>query len=280
MKYPKNDIDIEYPVQHYSERGFVDVIVFQNRNGKKEPYIMAEVKKTGEDMDRAMKQLHSYVFGCETVKYIMITDGVNITTESVSNGRYTPIKSIPEYKGNEANLYEKYHFINWENRRKFEYDINSEDKGEIIIKDADAKEVIEYKDLYSVNVIGQVAAGTLKYANEELIGKFFMPDMFTGGRKDLFMLEVNGDSMIDFGINNGDYVLIKKQDFAQNKDIVVAGKRGENQVTLKQYFNFGDKIGLIPGNSKYEQIMINAGEIFINGVLIGVLTRNSPSSNY
>lgn len=190
---------------------------------------------------------------------------------NIRNKKYTPVKNLPVYKEQECNLYERYEYINWKNKKHFGYEINSEDKNEIIIKDSGTKEVIECSSYNNVNVLGRVAAGVLKYANEERLGAFNIPDIFAHTVNDIFFLQVNGDSMIDFQINNGDYVLIKKQDYAVNDDIVVAGVRGENQVTLKKYFNFGDKIGLIPGNSSYKPIMIPEEELFINGVLIGVL---------
>ena len=81
--------------------------------------------------------------------------------------------------------------------------------------------------------------------------------------------------MINFQINDGDYVLIKSQNFATNGDIVVAGKIGDNEVTLKQYCNFGGTIGLMPGNPEFQPIMINEDELFINGILVGVLSRKN-----
>ena len=274
LQYPKSSIDIEYPVQHFSERGYADIVVFHNDNGRRAPFILAEIKQPGENMDRAMKQLNAYAACCPDTEYIVITDGMNISMANIHNKKYVSVKNLPVYKEQEGNIYEKYEYISRRNNRHFYYDINSEDKNEIIIKDYDTKEVIECGSYDNVYVIGRVAAGVLKYANEEDLGCFNIPDIFFQSADDMFFLKVNGDSMIDFHIDNGDYVLIKKQNYAVNNDIVVAGKQGENQVTLKKYINFGEQIGLVPGNSNYEPIMVKEEELFINGILVGVLKGN------
>lgn len=54
---------------------------------------------------------------------------------------------------------------------------------------------------------------------------------------------------------------------------MVAGRLGENEVTLKQYCNFGGTIGLMPGNPKYQPIMVPENQLFVNGILVGVLSR-------
>lgn len=274
-QYSSSNIDIEYPVQHFSNRGFTDIVVFDDGGLGRKPFIMVEVKKTGEDIDRALKQMRSYACCEPTVKYIVATDGINIVTEKISNNDFVQVKSVPDYKKNESNLYDKYEYVNWTNKKRYGYEINVEDKNEIVIKDIDNNEVISCEEYTSINIIGQVAAGTLRYANNENAGQYSLPDLFVSNKEKLFMLKVNGNSMINFQINDGDYVLIKSQNFATNGDIVVAGKIGDNEVTLKQYCNFGGTIGLMPGNPEFQPIMINEDELFINGILVGVLSRKN-----
>lgn len=270
--YIKNVIDIEYPVQTFSQRGFVDIVVYDSENEGRKPLIIAEVKQSGEDMDRALKQLRSYARCIPTVEYIVVTDGLLVITEKVTGDSYIPVKSLPVYRPKEYNVYEKYVYLNIASKKRYNYEINIEDRNEIIIKDAQNNEVIVCDKYVSANIIGQVAAGALRYANKENIGRYSLPDLFVPNTENLFMLKVSGDSMIDFEISDGDYVLIKSQNYAVNGDIVVAGKLGENEVTLKRYCNFGGNIGLMPGNCKYQPIMVPANELFINGVLVGVLS--------
>lgn len=275
--YPKSNIDIEYPVQRFSERGFADIVVFEDGNDSDEnrkPFMLVEVKKPDEDMDRALKQLRSYAGCVPSVKYIVITDGITVSVEKINNNNYIPVKSIPVYTVKEC-LYEEYEYINWANKKHYTYEINTEDKKEIVIKDAERDEAVTCDSYTSINVIGQVAAGALRYANRENIGVYRLPNLFTSNNEKLFMLKVTGDSMVDFQINDGDYVLIKSQDFAKNGDIVVAGRLGDDEVTLKQYCNYGGTVGLRPGNPQYQPIMVPENELFINGVLAGVLSHKN-----
>lgn len=271
LNYPQRDIDVEYPVQRFSERGFVDIVAFQYESGKREPYILVEIKQPGENMDRAMKELMSYAFCCPTAKYLAVTDGRTTDILNIKGSKYIVTKNLPAYNEPEYNIYTEYEYVNRRNKKHFLYMVNNEDKEEIIVKDIVTNEALECGRYQPVNVIGRVAAGVLKYANTEKLGNFLFPDLFLAGRDELFILEVTGDSMVDFQIYDGDYVLIKKQNYAENGDIVVAGKRGDNQVTLKQFCNFNGTIGLMPGNRKYSPIMIPEKELFINGVLEGVL---------
>lgn len=274
-QYPKENLDIEYPVQRFSEKGYVDVVVFGDKNGQKVPYILAEIKQTGEDMDRAQKQLRSYADCCPFVEYIVTTDGKEMMMEKIVNKQYETIESLPMYKPQEHNIYDTYEYIVYDSKRKYRYEINCEDREEIVIKDGDTKEVLDCNGHRPVNVIGEVAAGVLKYAYEEKLGVYKFPNWFISGNDEVFMLEVHGDSMINFNINEGDFVLVRKQNYAKNGDIVVAGQRGSNEVTLKQYCNYGGNVGLMPGNPKYEPIMIPEDELFVNGVLVGILKHQN-----
>lgn len=121
LRYQKTNIDIEYPIQCFLERGYADVVVFHNDNGRKVPFILAEIKQPGENMDRAMKQLNAYAAGCPETEYIVITDGQNISMANIHNKKYTPVKNLPVYKEHECNLYERYEYINWKNEKHFCY---------------------------------------------------------------------------------------------------------------------------------------------------------------
>ncbi len=273
-QYPKSELDIEFSVQFFSKRGAVDVVAYQYQNGQRAPYIMAEIKKPGEDMDYAMKQLRSYVNCCPSVEYIVVTNGKDMVMGRVNQNQYETIQSLPPYQEKQYNMYEEYEYVDKQNNRNYGYEINCEDREEIVIKNGDTKEVIDCGRYHDINVIGQVAAGVLKQANEEKLGKYKIPDFLLAGKSDVFLLEVHGDSMVKFYIDDGDLVLVQKQSYAKNWDIVVAGKRGMNEVTLKQYHIYQEgMVGLVPGNDNYEAIIIQEKEVFVNGVVVGVLKR-------
>ena len=271
LNYPEKNIDIEFPVQSFSRRGFADIVVFQYKNGQKTPYILAEIKQPGEDMDRALKQLFDYSHCCPQLEYIVVTDGFDTSIINVKNGNNSPSASLPVYTANESNLYTSYKYVDYEKHNYFHYDINAEDCNEIVIRNYSTDEVVDCSAFYSLNVIGEVAAGNLKVANETILGHFRLPAVFGIYGNDCFILKVNGDSMINFGIDNGDYVVIHCQKHAFNGDIVVAGILGTDEVTLKQYCNFSGNVGLTPGNPNYKPILVPENELFINGVLKGIL---------
>jgi len=84
-----------------------------------------------------------------------------------------------------------------------------------------------------------------------------------------FALRVEGDSMVDAGVHNGDYVIVREQDTAENGDIVVALIDGE--ATLKRFYREKEGVRLEPANGKMETIEVNSGDFRIQGKVIGVL---------
>ena len=90
--------------------------------------------------------------------------------------------------------------------------------------------------------------------------------------KEVFVLEVRGDSMQDEHILSGDYVLVEKTKTAHNGDIVVALVEGSD-ATLKRFYREGDKIRLQPSNAKMKPILVPAAQVEIQGRVIGVLRK-------
>jgi repressor LexA len=122
-----------------------------------------------------------------------------------------------------------------------------------------------------VPLIGDVAAGTDVLAQENVEDLIPMPSDFTG-EGELFMLRVRGDSMIDAGILDGDYVVARQQNTANNGDIVVAGIPGE-EGTVKTFKKSGNKITLIPSNPRLQPMVFGADEVSIFGKVVTVLRR-------
>jgi len=90
--------------------------------------------------------------------------------------------------------------------------------------------------------------------------------------KDVFVLEVRGESMQDEHIVDGDYVLVEKSKIAHNGDIVVALVEGSD-ATLKRFYREGDKIRLQPSNARMKPIIVPAAEVEVQGRVIGVLRK-------
>jgi repressor LexA len=90
--------------------------------------------------------------------------------------------------------------------------------------------------------------------------------------KEVFVLEVRGDSMQDEAILNGDYVLVENLKTAHNGDIVVA-VIDKDDATLKRFYREGDNVRLQPSNATMKPIIVPAGSVEIQGRVIGVLRK-------
>ena len=127
------------------------------------------------------------------------------------------------------------------------------------------------EDTKGISIYGKIAAGVPLYMNEEISERFFLPNEWLQGQGECFMLEVRGDSMQGAGILDGDYVLVRKQQEAQNRDIVVVAI--DDDATMKRWMKMGDTILLIPENEKYEPIQIRNEQANILGLVIGVVKK-------
>ena len=117
-------------------------------------------------------------------------------------------------------------------------------------------------------IVGRIAAGLPIEAIEDKSNTFHVPKSLIKG-KDNFILEVKGDSMIDAGINDKDLVIIKKQSYANNGDIVVA--LIEEEATLKRFRKKGDTIALEAANDNFETRIYSGNQVNIQGVLAGLI---------
>ena len=122
-----------------------------------------------------------------------------------------------------------------------------------------------------IPLVGDVAAGSDVLAVENVEELVPVPADFTGDGT-LFMLRVRGDSMIDVGILDGDFVVVRQQDDARNGEIVVAGIPGE-EATVKTYTKQGSRIVLLPANQRLSPMEFAADEVTIFGKVVTVLRR-------
>lgn len=122
-----------------------------------------------------------------------------------------------------------------------------------------------YKELVDVPILGKVTAGLPILAVENIEDTFPLPVEYTKN-SDVFMLRVSGESMIDAGILDGDLVLVKKQSYAANRDIVVA--LIENEATVKRFFKEKNHVRLQPENQFMQPILIR--DVDILGKVIGL----------
>ena len=112
-------------------------------------------------------------------------------------------------------------------------------------------------NIVEIPVVGRVAAGTPILAEENVEDFFQLPARFVNGN-DNFMLKVRGDSMIEAGIFDGDYILVENRDIARNGEIVVAMVDGfESEATVKTFYKENGHIRLQPENSSMSPIIVS-----------------------
>ena len=133
-----------------------------------------------------------------------------------------------------------------------------------------ALEIVEFsqpkREMINIPIVGNITAGTPILATENIEDTFTIPIDFIKHNNELFMLKVNGNSMINAGINNNDLAIIEKTQSAINGDIVVA-LIGDN-ATIKRFFKEKDHIRLQPENTSMDPIIVDDCKIL--GKLVGI----------
>jgi repressor LexA len=129
----------------------------------------------------------------------------------------------------------------------------------------------ERRPSHLVPLVGDVAAGTDVLAQENIEELLPLPVDFTGEGQ-LFMLRVRGDSMIDAGILDGDYVVVRQTSDVRKGDIVAAGIPGE-EATVKTFSRKGSKVVLLPANQRLSPMEFDAADVTVFGKVVTVLRR-------
>ena len=125
-------------------------------------------------------------------------------------------------------------------------------------------------DEYEVPFVGKIAAGNPIAAIEDSYNMISVPPNMMG--PDHFALEIEGESMIEAGILDGDIVIVKKANTARNNQIVVA-LVDQEEATLKRIYKHGQSIDLIPENKNFETKTFGPDRVEVQGILVG-LVRN------
>ena len=137
--------------------------------------------------------------------------------------------------------------------------------------DTNTEVAMERRPARHVPLIGDVAAGTNVLAQENVEDLIPLPTDFTG-EGELFMLRVRGESMIDAGILDGDFVVARQQSVADPGDMVVAGIPGE-EATVKTFKRQGNKVVLVPSNPRMKPMEFSSDEVTIYGKVVTVMRR-------
>ncbi len=132
------------------------------------------------------------------------------------------------------------------------------------------KDPIINKEMIDIPIVGKVTAGEPILAVENIEDTFPISLNYMPSNKDLFILNVSGESMIDAGIFDGDLAIIEKTNYASNGDIVVA-LIDNSEATIKRFFKEKDYIRLQPENKTMTPILVK--NCTIVGKLVGIFRR-------
>lgn len=129
---------------------------------------------------------------------------------------------------------------------------------------------VEATPVIDLPVMGRIAAGVPIEAIAHASHNVSVPGAMVGGKGNHYALEVKGDSMIGVGINDGDIVVIRETDVADNGDIVVALVE-DQEATLKKFYRNGTAIALEAANPAYETRVLPEDKVQVQGRLVGLI---------
>lgn len=172
-----------------------------------------------------------------------------------------------EKKPKVINRIDNYEFVSLRNKNIFEFNIDTSSIEKEIYLDENT--TFKEEELIDIPVFNNIAAGNPIEINDSVEGTFNLPKQWVERGTETFILTVQGHSMVDKNICDGDLVLIKRQSTANHNDIVAASLDGE--ATLKT-LNMNDRVPvLMPANPLYSPISIEDKEVSILGIAIGII---------
>lgn len=161
-------------------------------------------------------------------------------------------------------------FVHVKNLEKLGYIKSTNNKFRTIELLVDNEYVDKNEDVVKVPLLGKITAGSPITAIEQPNEFFDLPSTLMPNKGEVFTLHVSGESMINKGIYDNDYVIVKRQQEAKNGDIVVA-MTDENEVTLKTFYKEDNHIRLQPENDTMEPLIFD--NITILGIAIGLYRK-------
>ncbi|MDQ0428835.1 SOS regulatory protein LexA [Planomicrobium stackebrandtii] len=267
--YPYELMELEFPVQQFSKKGYCDIAVQVYAGEEARPYIIAEVKRFGSGIEDAIVQLKSYMDADSRVFYGIATDGLEV---KIIDRKGDEIQDLPKCRAQFLpDTKNRRIYRNFKNSRQYDYAEDRDATDQIEIREAGQEALVQIHETVDVPLIGNVAAGLPTLATESYETVHTLPREWVVAPSETFALTVTGDSMNGAGIDKGDIVIIHQQNTASNGDIVIAVIDGE--ATMKKYMPMGSEIILVSENPSYEPIIMRSEDVYINGRVIGVLKK-------
>lgn len=190
---------------------------------------------------------------------------LDFVSRHIQKKGYAPtIEEIGDHFGLSSLATVHKHLTNLQNKGLVKRTVNRSRALELVPTDVAVRAV-------ELPLLGRVAAGAPIEAVQATETIFVPEDMV--GRRDTYVLQVKGDSMIDEQIRDGDYVIVENRRTANDGEMVIALIDGDRATLKKLYHERGGRIRLQPANALVEPIIVDAEAVAVQGVVIGVLRR-------
>lgn len=195
-------------------------------------------------------------------------EALNFIKEGIAKNGYPPtVREIGKFLGLSSPATIQVHLSNLEEKGYIKKGGNKSRAIELLVKNEFTN---QNEEIVQVPLLGKVTAGSPIEAIERPNEFFSLPAYLIPNKKEVFTLDVSGDSMINAGIFDGDIVIVQRQNTANNGEIVVA-MTDENEVTLKRFYKEKDHIRLQPENDMLSPIILN--NVSILGKAIGLYRK-------
>ncbi|MBU0668073.1 transcriptional repressor LexA [Patescibacteria group bacterium] len=185
------------------------------------------------------------------------------------SGRAEKLKSFYREKGRMPSYGELTRLLGYKSKRSAQKIVDKWVEKGVVRKDETGK-LLPGGFLSALRVLGEVAAGWPSPAEEENADTISLDDWLVEDKEASFMLKVTGDSMIDAGINHGDYVILHRGKSPKNNDVVVA--EVDKEWTIKFFRRVGKSVTLVPANKNYKPI-VPKEELRVAGVVTAVIRK-------
>lgn len=209
----------------------------------------------------------------EYIEFSIQDRGYPPTLREIGNHMQPPIKSTNGVNDHLRAL-ERKGYLTREDMKSRTLRLLRTPDGELVGSSSNKSSNNDDDDMVAIPILGRVAAGALSEAIEHPEDTVKVDRMLIGRGKDVFGLRIVGESMIEAGIHNGDYVFVRKQLTARKGDIVIALVEGE--ATCKYFYPESDHIRLQPANSTMEPILVSKEDwrtTQILGIVVGVYRK-------
>lgn len=192
-------------------------------------------------------------------------EALKFIKEGIAKNGYPPtVREIGKFLGLSSPATIQVHLSNLEDKGYIRKGGNKSRAIELLVKN---EYINQNEEIVQVPLLGKVTAGSPIEAIERPNEFFSLPAYLIPNKKEVFTLDVSGESMINAGIFDGDIVIVQRQNTANNGDIVVA-MTDENEVTLKRFYKEKDYIRLQPENDYMAPIILP--NVSILGKAIGL----------